>query len=277
MSQSTLENRLVISPGDGLVIAPCSALPISFTLEMKKSLPVQVLSLPDATVSLSCEGKNITQDKLERIDIKTKKKRLTFTFEYVPFTDADRTIDLSLPERKKMDTDLIQETAYSIIHGKQSLNSQIQSLFDYVYRLPALGTKGHPFESDQVIRYGIALKCADKAQLFVDLCRGVDIPARCEDGIHGLGNNHHRWASYFDSTKIQLVDPSLGYRASDFPRSHYFGTGSVFLRLPLGEEGNWKIQWDDPNVSPVPYPTTFFTPFVEHNIFDGAKTRVVRI
>lgn len=191
MKKTTLEDRFVISPGDGFSIAPCAALPLSFTLILRKLMPLQIFSFCHPTVSLSCEGKKINDDAVERITLYTKKEKLSFKFEYIHFSDADRKINQSSPERKKIDINLIQETAYQIIHGKRSLNSQVQSLFDYVYTLPVLGTPGHPFESDQVIRYGIARKCVDKAQLFVDLCQGVDIPARYEDGIHAPHYSHH--------------------------------------------------------------------------------------
>lgn len=268
----TLEDRLVISPGIGMVLAPSANLPMSFTLEFTKPLTVQLLYFPNSSVSISCNGNLIAHDQRygEIITLKTSRRMITFELDYLPFTKEDRVIEIER-ERKGMNVDLIEQTAYRLIHGRESITDQVNSLFRYVHRIPGLGFKGHPYRSDKVIEWGVAKKCVDKAQLFVDLCRAVDIPARCEGGIRYLHKpeqgeykyGHHAWASYDGGTQVQYADPSDGYLAQQFPRGNYFHTSEAHLCI-TGDKGyvSWKIHWKDTPQSLL-RPSGFMWPYVK--------------
>ncbi len=269
-TSKTLEDRLAVSPGMGMVFAPSARLPISFTLEFTMPLTIQLLYFPNSSISISCNGDPIAHNRRdgEIITLKTKRRRLEFKFDYLPFTDEDTVINTEW--RRGMNVDLIEQTAYRLIHQRESVADQVNTFFRYVHRLPALGIKGHPYRSDKVIEWGVAKKCVDKAQLFVDLCRAVGIPARCEGGIRYLSQSgqeryrygHHAWAIYGEGKRVQSADPSDGCLASRFPQDHYFYTTSALLCLSGKDDDiSWKIQWKDTTQSLL-RPSDFMWPYL---------------
>ena len=283
----TLEDRLVISPGNGMFLAPSANLPVAFTLEFADPVRVQIFYFPTTSVSVICNGNPVphTDRKPETIRLKKSRKTIDIELRYTPFTEEDTFIELA--GRRKLNVDLLEQTAYRIIHGKRGVPSQARSLFDYVHHIPALGVKGHPYRSDKVIEWGVARKCVDKARLFVDLCRAVGIPAREERGIRyyplpgqkGYGYGHHAWTSYFDGTEMQSADPSDGHLAQHFPSDTYFHTTSTLLQITGDKRDvSWRIYWKDtPQPNSLLRPSNFMDPFLKVISKYWKSSRTIRV
>lgn len=270
MTPPPLEDRLLAFPGNGRVFAPNARLPISFQLEFGTEMTPMGLQciyyVGPRHISITCNGKEILSETTapEVITLETTVKAFDIAFNYVPFGKADRSIDLE--GRKTLDVNLITRKARELTSRKRTPVAQIESIFNYVHALPLVrrGKSSFPYDSDEVIRRGKAKKCVDKAQLFVDLCKAVGIPARFVSGLYFFDEHKsdwHAWAAYSDQGKFQFVDPTLGHSAERFPSQNYFYNQSAFVRIT--GDGGYQVRWKDEEK-----PNTrlrlgnFFVPFV---------------
>ncbi len=257
MTPQPLEDRLLAFGRYGSkVYAPNVKLPISFQLEFGTEITPMALQciyyVGPKHVSITCNGKEIISETTapEVITLETTVKNFDITFDSIPFGERDLSIDLE--GRKTLDVDLIARKARDITERKRTLRTRVEAIFNYVHGIPVVRRRksGFPYESDEVIRRGKAVKCVDKAQLFVDLCKAVEIPARFVSGVYFFNESTprrrepydwHAWAVYSNQGKFQFVDPTLGFSAEKFPFQNYFYTQSAFVRIT--GEGGHRVRW----------------------------------